>query len=129
MKGYFGHIEKETEENQEYRRVLYTAAHSQLVVMRLGPGEEIGAEVHQVDQFFRFETGEGKVVIDENEYIVATGDGVIVPAGSRHNVINTSRETPLTLYSIYAPPQHRDGTIHQTKADETEEHFDGKTTE
>lgn len=129
MKGYSRNIENETRENEDYRRVLYTAKHSQLVVMHLNPGEEIGEEVHKVDQFFRFETGQGKVVIDGNEHVVSDGDGVIVPAGSRHNVINTSADVPLKLYSIYSPPQHKDGTVHKTKADETEEHFDGKTTE
>ena len=129
MRGYFGNIERETEGNLDYRRVLYTAKFSQLVLMRLGPGEEIGEEVHQVDQFFRFESGQGKVVIDTNEHIVTGGDGVIVPAGSRHNVINTSLDLPLSLYSLYSPPQHTDGTIHKRKSDETEEHFDGVTTE
>ncbi len=129
MKGYFGNIEEETMQNQDYRRVLYTAKNSQLVVMHLKPGEEIGEEVHQVDQFFRFESGQGKVIIDGNERQVLDGAGVIVPAGARHNVINTSAALPLKLYSIYSPPQHKDGTRHQTKTDETEEHFDGKTTE
>ena len=129
MKGYFGNIEKETEENRDYRRVLYTAKHSQLVLMRLRPLEERGEEVHQVDQFFRFETGNGKVVIDGNQYTVTDGDAIIVPAGSKHNVMNTSPDASLTLYSIYSPPQHIDETVHATKADETEEHFNGETTE
>ena len=129
MKGYFGNIEKETEENRDYRRVLYTAKHSQLVLMRLRPLEEIGEEVHHVDQFFRFETGNGKVVIDGNQYTVTDGDAIIVPAGSKHNVMNTSPDTSMTLYSIYSPPQHIDETVHATKADETEEHFNGETTE
>ena len=129
MKGYFNHIEKETAENLDFRRVLYTAKHSQLVVMNLRPSEEIGSEVHTVDQFFRFERGTGMVVIDGNEYAVTDGDAIIVPAGSTHNVINMSATEPLKLYSIYSPPQHVDGTVHPTKADETEEHFNGKTTE
>lgn len=128
MKGYFGHIEKLTEENSDYRRVLYTAKNTQLVLMSLKPGEEIGWEVHEVDQFFRFESGKGKVIIDGNEYAVSGGDAIIVPAGSKHNVINDSKKM-LKLYSLYAPPQHKDATVHKTKADETEEHFDGKTTE
>jgi len=129
MKGYSGNIENITRENSDYRRVLYTAKNCQLVVMHLKPGEEIGEEVHHVDQFLRFEAGQGKAFIDGNEYAVSDGDAIIVPAGSKHNVINTSSDTPLKLYSIYSPPQHKDGTVHKTKADETEEHFDGKTTE
>lgn len=128
MKGYFGNIEKLTEENSDYRRVLYTTKHSQLVLMCLKPGEEIGLEVHEVDQFFRFESGKGKVIIDGNEYEVTDGDAIIVPAGSKHNVVNASDEM-LKLYSVYSPPQHKDATVHKTKADETEEQFDGKTTE
>lgn len=128
MKGYFGNIEKLTEENSDYRRVLYTTKHSQLVLMNLKPGEEIGWEVHKVDQFFRFESGKGKVTIDGNEYAVSDGDAIIVPAGSKHNVVNASGEM-LKLYSVYSPPQHKDATVHKTKADETEEHFDGKATE
>jgi mannose-6-phosphate isomerase-like protein (cupin superfamily) len=127
-KGYFGHIEKDTEENIDYRRVLYTGEHSQLVVMSLLPDEEIGEEIHDVDQFFRFEAGSAKVFIDSHEYTAADGDAIIVPAGCKHNVINIGTEL-LKLYTIYAPANHKDGTIHKTKADETEEHFDGKTTE
>lgn len=128
MKGYFGNIEKLTEENSDYRRVLYTTKNSQLVLMCLKPGEEIGWEVHKVDQFFRFESGKGKVTIDGHEYDVFDGDAIIVPAGSKHNVVNASGEM-LKLYSVYSPPQHKDATVHKTKADETEEHFDGKATE
>lgn len=127
-KGYCGHIEKETEENTDYRRVLYTGEHSQLVVMSLPVGEEIGSEVHTVDQFFRFETGTGRVVINESTYEIMAGDAVVIPAGSTHNVINTG-EVPLKLYTLYAPANHKDKIIHRTKADETEEHFDGVTTE
>ena len=132
MKGYSINIEKATEDNENFRQVLYTAKHSQLVLMSLKPGEEIGEEVHDnLDQFFRFEEGEGKVVIDETEHEVEDGFAVIVPAGSKHNVINTSSEEPLKLYTIYSPPEHRDGVMRQTKeeAEAQEEHFDGKTTE
>lgn len=129
MKGYFGNIEALTEKNSDFRHVLYTAKNCQLVVMALKPGEAIGEEVHLVDQFFRFESGQATVTIDAATYEVAGGDAIIVPAGSKHNVINTSAILPLKLYSIYSPPQHADGTTHKTKADETEEHFDGKTTE
>jgi len=129
MKGYFGNIEEITLQNQDYRRVLYTTARSQLVVMCLNPGEEIGAEVHNGDQFFRFEEGQGKVVIDGNEYTVSDGAAIIVPTGNNHNIINTSPDKQLKLYTVYSPPQHKDGTVHKTKADKTEEHFDGKTTE
>lgn len=128
-KGYCGNIEDETQRNTDYRRVLYTSKHMQLVVMTLKPNEEIGEEVHTVDQFFRFETGRGVVIINSHRHEVSEGFGVIVPAGSRHNVINTSSSDLLTLYSLYAPPQHKDGTVHAGKSDETEEHFDGKTTE
>lgn len=129
MKGYFKNIEKETLRNEDFRRVLYTAKNSQLVVMCIQPKEEIGLEVHKVDQFFRFESGNGKVIIDGNEYNVTDGDAIIVPASSKHNIINISPAKTLKLYSIYSPPQHKDKTIHKTKADETEEHFDNKTTE
>ena len=129
MKGFFKNIEKATHENTDYRRVLYTAKNCQLVLMNLAPSEEIGKEVHTVDQFFRFESGAGQVFIDSNEYSVGDGDTIIVPAGSQHNVVNTSAENPLKLYTIYSPPHHKDGTMHKTKADESEEHFDGTTTE
>jgi mannose-6-phosphate isomerase-like protein (cupin superfamily) len=126
--GHFTHIEKETLENTDYRRVLYTGEHSQLVLMSLQSGQDIGEEVHDVDQFFRFEKGNGKVFIDQTEYTVEDGDSVIVPAGSKHNVLNIGPDE-LKLYTIYSPANHIDGTVHKTKADETEEHFDGKTTE
>lgn len=117
MKGYVGNIEQETLSNENFRAVLFTAPHSQLVVMNLLPSEEIGEEVHAVDQFFRFESGEGKVVIDGKESVVGDGFAVVVPAGAKHNVINTSAEKPLKLYTIYSPAEHRDGTIHKTKAE------------
>jgi len=132
MKGYHTNVENETLKNTDYRRVLYTGKHSQLVLMNLKPGEEIGEEVHNhLDQFFRFEEGEGKVVIDENQYLVEDGDAVIVPAGAKHNVVNISKSKDLKLYTIYSPPEHQDGTIRHTKADSLEkpEEFDGKTTE
>ena len=129
-KGYYGHIEKDTLENENFRKVLYTAKYSQLVLMSLLPKEEIGMEVHaDHDQFFRFEKGTGQVFIDGNVYDVTDGDSAIVPAGSEHNVVNTSDTEKLKLYTIYSPAEHKDGTIHATKADALEEHFDGKTTE
>jgi mannose-6-phosphate isomerase-like protein (cupin superfamily) len=129
MKGFVEDIEKLTEDNDDYRRVLYTGKHLQLVLMALRPGEEVGEEVHEThDQFFRFETGVGVVVIDGVRNEVEADDGVIVPAGARHNVINTGTG-PLKLYTIYGPPEHRDGVLQPTKADEREEHFDGKMTE
>jgi len=129
VKGFIDDIEKLTEENDNLRKVLYTGKHMQLVLMTLQPGEEIGLEVHDGhDQFFRIEEGEGEVVINGVTTQVEDDDAVIVPAGAEHNVINTGDE-PLRLYTIYSPPEHRDGVVHATKADETEEHFDGKTTE
>ena len=131
MKGYFGNIEKLTLANENFRQVLYTAPYSQLVLMLLKPGEEIGEEVHDVDQFFRFERGTGKSVVDGNEYVVGDGDSIVVPAGARHNIINTSDSELLNLYTIYSPANHRDGVVAATKeiAESKEEHFDGKTTE
>ncbi len=131
MKGYFGHIEKLTLENENFRQVIYTAPHSQLVLMSLKPKEDIGMEVHTVDQFFRFEKGLGKSIVDGNEYVVGDGDCIIVPAGSQHNIINTSETDELKLYTIYSPANHIDGTIAATKeeAESHEEHFDGKITE
>ena len=132
MKGYVTTIEKETEKNADFRHVLYTGKHSQLVLMSLKPGEEIGEETHaDVDQFFRFERGEGKVTIDGVEHSVKDGDAVIVPAGARHNVINTSKRANLKLYTIYSPPEHQDGVVRHTKKEAmaSEEHFDGRITE
>lgn len=131
MKGYQGNIEKLTLANENFRQVLYTGQHSQLVLMSLKPGEDIGQEVHQVDQFFRFECGQGQVVIDGVSHDVGNGNAIIIPAGAQHNVINTSSTDQLKLYTIYAPPNHKDGVIHITKEDaiENEEHFDGKPTE
>ena len=117
MKGYVADIEEKTLNNNYFRQVLFTADHSQLVVMTLQPGEEIGMEVHpEHDQFFRFEQGEGKVIIDGEESIVKADWAVVVPAGAQHNVINTGQEV-MKLYTIYSPPEHKDGTIHKTKAE------------
>jgi mannose-6-phosphate isomerase-like protein (cupin superfamily) len=119
MTGFVGDIEKLTEKNKYFRQVLYTGKYAQLVVMCLQPGEEIGDEVHKtVDQFFRIEEGEAKFVFNEKEeHVVSAGDAVIVPAGTFHNVINTSSKETLKLYTIYSPPNHPDGTIHKTKAE------------
>ena len=132
MKGFVNDIGKLTNENNNFRQVLYTGKHCQLVLMNLKPGEDIGEEVHEtVDQFFRFEQGEGKVVLDGVEHEIKAEYAVLVPAGTKHNIINTSDTTPLKLYTIYSPPNHRDGVSHATKeqAEADNEHFDGKTTE
>lgn len=130
MKGFVQDIEQIAVENNEFRRVLYTARHCQLVVMALRPGEEIGMEVHEVDQFFRVEEGEGEAVIDGARTAVRSGFAVVVPAGARHNIINTGSKA-LKLYTLYAPPHHKDGTVHPTRAEAEadHEHFDGGTTE
>lgn len=133
MKGFVDDIEKLTTENSDFRRVLYTGANIQLVLMTLKPGEEIGEEVHDDrDQFFRFEAGQGEVLIDGARHAVKDDDAVIVPAGARHNVRNSGAE-PLQFYTLYGPPEHRDGVVHKTKADAERDHdadhFDGKTTE
>jgi mannose-6-phosphate isomerase-like protein (cupin superfamily) len=131
VKGFVDNIEKLTEENDDFRRVLYTGHNLQLVLMAIQPGDEIGAEVHKDrDQFFRIEAGQGEVWIDDVCNKVKADDGVIVPQGAKHNVINTGNE-PLRLYTIYGPPEHIDGTVHKTSADAeaAHEHFDGRTTE
>ncbi len=128
MKGYVANIEKETLENEAYRKVLYTSKDNQLVVMTIQPGDEIGAEVHDLGQFIRIESGTAKVVLDGVPHDVEDDWAVVIPAGCNHNVINTG-ETPLRLYSVYSPPEHKHGTVHETKADEKEEHFDGVTSE
>ena len=131
-KGYKNNIEKLTLENNNFRKVLYTGPHSQLVLMALKPSEEIGLEIHQDnDQFFRFEKGEGKMIIDGNEYTVGDGDVVIVPAGAEHNVINTSPAESLKLYTIYSPAHHQDGVVRATRAEAEADspEFDGATTE
>lgn len=132
MKGYVINIEQATKENENFRKVLYTAKYSQLVLMSLAPGEEIGMEVHpDNDQFFRVDAGQGKVIIDGNEYEVRDGFAVVVPSGAQHNVINTSGSEALKLYTIYSPAHHQDGVVHTTKeqAMADDEEFDGKTSE
>jgi mannose-6-phosphate isomerase-like protein (cupin superfamily) len=132
MKGFKDNIEKMTLENDNFRKVLYSGLHSQLVLMSLKPSEEIGMEVHEEnDQFFRFESGQGKVVIDGNEYDVKDGDAVIVPAGAQHNVVNVSDTESLKLYTIYSPAHHKDGIVRTTKEEAiaNEAEFDGQTTE
>ena len=118
MSGYIANIEEKTEANDFFREVLFTAPHCQLVVMSLKVGEEIGEEVHEtIDQFLRIESGEGKAVLDSVETAIKDGFCVVVPAGVKHNIINTSASAPLKLYTLYAPAEHRDGAIHRTKAD------------
>ena len=132
MKGYYTNIEKDTLENNNFRKVLYTSKQSQLVLMSLKPGEDIGMEIHpENDQFFRFEKGQGKVIIDGNEHEVGDGSAVVVPIGAEHNVINVSQTEDLKLYTIYSPAHHKDGIIRLTKeeAEANEEDFDGATTE
>lgn len=121
MKGYIGNIEKKTLENGNYREVIFTGPNLQLVVMAIEPGDEIGEEVHaDHDQFIRFEAGEGEVIFDGEPTKVGDGDAVVIPAGTRHNVVNTSLETVLRLYTLYAPPEHAPGTIHPRKSDSVE---------
>ncbi len=127
-KGYILNIEKETLENEDYRKVLYTSNYSQLVLMCVKPNDEIGEEVHGLDQFIRVEQGEAKVILNGEESQLKEDYAVVIPAGTMHNVINVG-DVDLKLYTIYSPPEHKDGTIHKTKQDEQEEHFDGKTTE
>jgi mannose-6-phosphate isomerase-like protein (cupin superfamily) len=130
MKGYVKDIEGIAVKNDEFRRVLYTAKHCQLVVMSLKPKEDIGMEVHTLDQFFRVEEGSGEAVLDGVRTAIRAGFAVVVPAGANHNIINTG-SVPLKLYTIYSPPNHRDGVVHHTRAEAEadDEHFDGKTTE
>ena len=130
MKGYISNIEKLTLENENFRKVLYTDKNSQLVVMSLLPGEEIGEEVHDVDQFLRIEKGIGKAVLSDVSHDIGDGSAVIVPAGTKHNIVNGAIDS-MKLYSLYMPPHHHDGTVHKTKAEAEadDEHFDGKTSE
>lgn len=130
MKGFVEDIEGLAVENEEFRRVLYTAEHCQLVLMALQPKEEIGAEVHALDQFFRVEEGSGQAILDGVATSIRAGFAVVVPAGTKHNIVNTGT-APLKLYTLYAPPNHRDGVVHRTRADAEadDEQFDGKTTE
>lgn len=132
MKGFHTNIEKDSRKNDNFRKVLYTGPHSQLVLMSLRPGEEIGMEVHEEnDQFFRIEEGEGKCIIDGNEYELSDGSAIVVPAGAEHNVINTSSSEDLKLYTIYSPAHHKDGIVRATKEEAmaNEAEFDGQTTE
>mgnify|MGYP001617936710 CR=1 FL=1 len=126
MKGYVVNIEKETLGNANFRKVLYTDKNSQLVLMSLAPGEEIGEEIHQLDQFIRIEKGSGKTVLGGVEYPITDGWAIVVPQGTKHNVINTGTE-PMKIYTVYSPPNHKDGTVHATKAEAegSSEHFDG----
>jgi mannose-6-phosphate isomerase-like protein (cupin superfamily) len=132
MKGFKSNIEKDTLKNKNFRKVLYSASHCQLVLMSLKPKEEIGLETHKEnDQFFRFEAGRGRVEIDGNKYTVKDGDAVIIPAGAKHNVINVSATKELKMYTIYSPPHHKDQIVRKTKeeAEANDQEFDGKTTE
>ena len=132
MKGYITNIEKISLENKNFRKVLYTTKNSQLVVKSLKPNEDIGEEIHHLDQFIRCEAGTGKAILDDVEHDLRDGFVVVVPSGVKHNIINTSPDEELKLYTLYAPPNHKDGTVHATKADaltDEGEHFEGKTTE
>lgn len=131
MKGYIVNLETESKKNGNFRCVLYTAKRSQLVLMSLKPGEEIGEEVHHLDQFIRVEAGEGRAIIDGKETAIGDGFGVVIPAGARHNIVNSTKGE-MKLYTIYSPPEHIDGRVHMTKADalkDAEDEFDGKTSE
>lgn len=131
MKGYIVNIEKLSLENEYFRKVLYTAKNSQLVLMSLLPGEEIGEEVHDVDQFLRVEKGTGRAILNGDSHELTDGSIIVVPAGAKHNVVNTGSES-MKLYTLYMPPHHKDGVVHKTKAEaesDTTDEFDGKTTE
>jgi mannose-6-phosphate isomerase-like protein (cupin superfamily) len=130
-KGYVINLEKETLENDNFRKVLYTAEHSQLVLMSLLPGEDIGEEVHELDQFLRVEGGTGKAILNDVEYLLEDGTAVVVPAGVKHNLVNTSQTEKMKLYTVYSPAEHQDKVVRKTKAEAeaNEEHFDGQTTE
>lgn len=130
--GYVGNIESSSLGNNDFRQVLYTAKNQQLVVMSLLPGEDIGEEVHTLDQFFRCEKGTGRAVLNGEEHDIGDGYVVVIPAGVKHNIINTSPTEPMKLYTLYSPPNHIDGTVHHTKAEaeaDESDHYDGKTTE
>ncbi|HVV14985.1 MAG TPA: cupin domain-containing protein [Candidatus Paceibacterota bacterium] len=132
MHGYITNIEKASLENEYFRQVLYTDTRLQLVVMSLKPSEDIGEEVHQLDQFIRVEAGEGTAVLNGEETPIRDGSVIVIPQGTRHNIVNLSADKPMKLYTLYAPPDHKDGTIHKTKADaqaDKGDEFDGKTTE
>jgi len=132
MKGYVGNIEDLTKENDNFRKVIYTGKNSQLVVMSIAPGEDIGEEVHELDQFIRIEEGTGKAILDGVEHELEDDFAIVIPAGMKHNVINTSDHKDMKLYSVYSPPEHKDGVVYATKEDamnDESDHFDGKTTE
>lgn len=131
LKGFVTNIEKDTVDNNYFRKVLYTGKHSQLVLMALNPREDIGEEIHKVDQFFRIDQGKGQVIINDVVHEINNGSAFVVPAGAKHNVINTDDKEDLRLYSVYSPPHHKDGTIHKTKKDamESKEHYDDEPTE
>lgn len=132
MKGYVGNIEDLTKDNDNFRMVIYTGKNSQLVVMSIAPGEEIGEEVHELDQFIRIEQGTGKAILDGVEHEIEDDFAIVIPAGTNHNVINTSDDEDMKLYTVYSPPEHKDGVIHVTKEEamnDESDHFDGKTTE
>ena len=132
MKGYNTNIEKDTLSNNKFRKVLYTSKHIQLVLMSLRPGEEIGEEVHtENDQFFRIEGGHGKCIIDGNEYEIKDGDAIVIPSGAKHNILNIDNQRDLKMYTLYAPPHHKDGIVRATKkeAEDNDAEYDGKTTE
>jgi mannose-6-phosphate isomerase-like protein (cupin superfamily) len=131
MQGYIINIDKATEENTNFRKVLYTGKNSQLVLMSLKPGEEIGEEIHELDQFIRVEEGKGIAVLDGIEHQIEDGSAVVIPAGCKHNVINGNEED-MKLYTVYSPPEHKDGIIHESREvamADPDDHFDGKTTE
>lgn len=130
MKGFIGNIEQDAIANNNFRKVIFTAQHCQLVLMHLKPGEEIGEEVHTLDQFFRIELGSGTAILEGEQFSITDGFAVIVPAGIKHNIINASADADLKLYTIYSPPEHKDAVVHPSKAKaqaDTEDHFDGKT--
>lgn len=131
-KGYIVNIEEVTKKNENFRKVLYTGENSQLVVMSLSPGEDIGEEVHFLDQFIRIEKGRGEAILNGIKYVIEDDFAIIIPAGVKHNIVNTSAQKKLKLYSIYSPAEHKDGTMHVTKKEALSDkkgHFDGKTTE
>lgn len=125
--GFLSNIEQDTLNNQDYRKVIYTTHNCQLVLMNIEPGDEIGEETHDLDQFIRFESGQGEVVLNNFKHKVKNGDAIIVPKRVKHNIINTSNTKPLKLYTVYSPPNHKKNTLQHTKQDEKEEHFNGET--
>ena len=131
MKGYITNIEKDSLENENFRKVLYTGINSQLVLMAIEPRDDIGEEVHKLDQFIRVEAGRGLAILDGVKHEISDGSAIVIPAGTMHNIINSSETERLKLYSVYSPPEHKDGTIHKTKneAENNKKHFDGETTE